>query len=285
MQEECRLCVLDKQLGRHPADADPALIEEYQNAVREITGRKQLSAPEAVYHIRKVRERLFDVKEKDFTEIKKHYNALMLSREEAMMEEIHSASDPLRMALQLSMAANYIDFSALRNVNEDDLVQLMGSAGDIPLDENIFRILLSDLADARHLAFLTDNCGEIVADKCLIRILLEMYPSLSASVIVRGAPVANDVTMEDAEQTGLTEICRVMGSGSPIDGTIFEALSDEARDTLNAADVIMAKGQANYETLSGCGLNVYYLFMCKCHLFTRRFNVPRFSGILTRELL
>ena len=89
--------------------------------------------------------------------------------------------------------------------------------------------------------------------------------------------------MEDAAQVGMDSLARVIGNGTALDGTVIRKMPAESRLVLENADVLIAKGQANYETLHGCGLNVFYLFMCKCDLFTERFHVPQFSGILAAE--
>ena len=93
----------------------------------------------------------------------------------------------------------------------------------------------------------------------------------------------NDVTMEDAVQVGLTQHFNVIGNGNSTAGTVMEELSDEAKEILLSADVILSKGQANFETLRGCGLNVYYIFLCKCEMFAKIFGVPRLSGILIND--
>ena len=111
----------------------------------------------------------------------------------------------------------------------------------------------------------------------------EKYPQLNITVIVRGYPVVNDATMEDAEEIGLTDIVKVTGNGSNVGGTWFPGLSNEARTLLEQADVILAKGQGNFETMNDCGLNVYYLFLCKCDLFQRRFHAKALQGMFLNE--
>ena len=133
---------------------------------------------------------------------------------------------------------------------------------------------------------ITDNCGEIVTDKLLISVLRDINPGLHVTVIVRGRPAVNDATMEDARQVGMEEAAHlVSGNGTGMPGNVIGAVSDEAAGDIDKADVMIAKGQGNYEGLSGCGLNIFYLFLCKCELFRRRFNVPAFAGIITHESL
>jgi uncharacterized protein with ATP-grasp and redox domains len=89
--------------------------------------------------------------------------------------------------------------------------------------------------------------------------------------------------MVDAEQVNMFEVADVIGNGSDVLGTCMELISDEARTLIHEADVVLSKGQGNFETLYGCGKNIFYIFLCKCEMFARRFGVPRFTGMLMRE--
>ena len=151
------------------------------------------------------------------------------------------------------------------------------------VEEDVYQALMADLQKGHSVVYLLDNCGEIVMDKLLIRAIQKAFPALQITAIVRGLPVSNDATVEDAIQVGLTEVVSVIGNGNGLAGTSLEHLSPEARKAVDEADVILSKGQGNFETLNGCGLNVYYIFMCKCDMFARRFQVPRFSGILVND--
>jgi len=95
--------------------------------------------------------------------------------------------------------------------------------------------------------------------------------------------VINDATMEDAVLVGLTREIEVMGNGDDAAGTILRRISKEARKNIEEADMILAKGQGNFESLFGCGLNIYYLFLCKCDWFMRRFQVERYHGMFVNE--
>lgn len=95
--------------------------------------------------------------------------------------------------------------------------------------------------------------------------------------------VINDATMKDAVLVGLTREIEVMGNGDDAAGTILGRISKEARKNIEEADMILAKGQGNFESLLGCGLNIYYLFLCKCDWFMRRFQVERYHGMFVNE--
>ena len=107
------------------------------------------------------------------------------------------------------------------------------------------------------------------------------YPAITQ--ISGGKPVLNDATMEDAVQVGLDKAAQVIGNGTDVAGTCLEELSEQALDVINTADVMIAKGQGNFETLQKCGKNIYYIFMCKCDMFAKRFNVPKYTGVLIND--
>ena len=151
------------------------------------------------------------------------------------------------------------------------------------LDEQECRNFCQDMKKASNVVYITDNCGEIVLDKIAIQILKKTFPNIRVTALVRGLPAGNDATMEDAEFCGLTDIVPVLGNGSDVGGTWFHGISTHARELLQGADVILAKGQGNYETMHGCGLNIYYLFLCKCDWFQQLFHAKLLQGMFINE--
>ena len=142
---------------------------------------------------------------------------------------------------------------------------------------------IKELNSAKKLIFLTDNCGEIVLDKLLLETIVKVYPHLECTIIVRGEPVLNDATMEDALQVGIEACGKVIPNGTNIAGTYIPWISAEARQVMEEADMLISKGQGNFESLHGCGLNIYYLFLCKCQWFMERFGLPQYSGVFINE--
>ena len=219
----------------------------------------------------------------DYSTVKKEFNQLMLDMEASIEAEIRSSDDPLETALLYARIGNYIDFAALSHVDKETVLRLLREENKDPLSAIEYDNLKKDLANASKLAYLTDNCGEIVLDKLVIRILKEQYPDLDITVIVRGIPVVNDATMEDAIETGLTDLVSVIGNGSGVGGTWLPGINTETRRILSDADLIISKGQGNYETLHDCGLNIYYLFLCKCEWFQIQFNARPLEGMFLNE--
>lgn len=215
--------------------------------------------------------------------LSKEYNRLMLDMEASLEETIRNSEDPLETALLYARIGNYIDFAALSNVNSDTVLSLLKEDNKEPLNAQEYLHFRKDLSAASRLVYLTDNCGEIVLDKLVIILLKELCPELDITVIVRGFPVINDATMEDAQDIGLTELTTVIGNGNEVGGTWLPHISSEAREALESADLIIAKGQGNYETLHDCGLNIYYLFLCKCKWFQYQFNAKPLQGMFINE--
>lgn len=284
LKPECISCLVRRQIERYPADAsDSDKIRYMQSVLREVAlADDTMSAPEIADGIYKIQRRMFGIN-KDFTEIKRHFNDLMTALAPEITEKINRSDEPLKAAVQYAMTGNYIDFAAMDSVDENKLRELLKKAADDPIDEIEYERLKRDLESASNIVFLTDNCGEIVLDKILIETALKLNPALDVTVIVRGEPVVNDATIEDAEQTGLTELARVIGNGNSVAGNCLNLISEQARRIMEGADVIISKGQGNFETLQKCGMNVYYIFMCKCKMFADRFNVPLYSGMMIND--
>lgn len=183
------------------------------------------------------------------------------------------------------MVGNFIDFGVMDEVDDNELRKKVDAAKDIAIAPGMLQSFRQEVDKAHRMVLFTDNCGEIVADKLLISVLRDINPQLTVTVIVRGKPVVNDATLEDARQIGMEEVAhRVIGNGVGMPGNVIGAISSEAMDEVRQADVLVSKGQGNFEGLSGCRLNIFYLFLCKCDAFIQRFNVPQFTGVMAREL-
>lgn len=281
----CMCCAVNKQEEKIRKFPDMDKKTEYMKKVMSIlsSAEEQDCSPSLSVEIKKLYSEFWNCPAEDYTEIKKEFNQLMLNAEASVEEKIRTSADPLETALLYARIGNYIDFAALENVSQETMLKLLENENQEPLSQTEYANFQKDLSTAKTLVYLTDNCGEIVLDKLAVKILKEKYPQLDITVIVRGYPVVNDATMEDAEEIGLTDIVKVTGNGSNIGGTWFPGLSNEARRLLEQADVILAKGQGNFETMNDCGLNIYYLFLCKCDLFQRRFHAKALQGMFLNE--
>lgn len=281
----CIGCILKRQEER--IRELPFSEEVKEGFMKELCGviaesPKEATSPVIVAKIRELLKKYFDIVD-DYESEKKHYNELMLSSEDVLLRMIESANEPLKEALRLARIGNYIDFGALNEVNDQKLGELFAESESDTVDEDEWSALKKDMQAGKTLVYLTDNCGEIVLDKLFVREIKKAYPQITITVIVRGGNVLNDATIEDAKAVGLTEVTRVIGNGSNIAGNSLGYISAEAEDLIRSADVVIAKGQGNFESLNGCGLNIYYLFLCKCDWFVRRFRMKRLTGVLIND--
>ena len=275
--ESCAECLYDRQRAR-------CQDEEYLAQVKKLIEERgeNDTSPLLVYRFNTEYVKRFG-KTAGYADVKRHYNDLMLKLEDRFRIRIESSQDPVETALALARAANYIDFGAMNHVDEDTCLGLLEGAALRKDEREVFRHLMAECLDAHRFLLITDNCGEIVLDKLFLEQLKKRFPWLKLQVLVRGQEVLNDVTPEDAVYAGICRIAEIISNGKAIAGTVYDMLPDEARRALDRVDVIFAKGQGNYESLSGQGRHIYYTFLCKCDLFTSRFSVPPLTGMLVEE--
>lgn len=280
----CISCILSKEEKSIRQFPDEEKKSEYMHQVLEILYHYALTecSPQLTERLERLHQDFWG-STKDYTEQKQKYNQLLLNMEKQIEKQIQISADPLMECIKYVCAANYIDFSAVEQVNEETLEELLKKAvsQNIPIDE--YASFQKDLQNAGKLVYLTDNCGEIVLDKLFVKYIKENFPKLQITVIVRGADVINDATMKDAEEVGLTELVPCMGNGNAAPGTIMEMLNQEAKEIIYNADLIISKGQGNFESLYGENLNPYYLFLCKCELFVKRFRMKQYESVFIKE--
>jgi uncharacterized protein with ATP-grasp and redox domains len=120
-------------------------------------------------------------------------------------------------------------------------------------------------AAAKDILYIADNAGEIVFDRLLIK---QIGPE-KITFVVKGGPIINDATIEDAQAAGLTDLMKVIDTGDDAPGTILEFCSEDFQHCFEAADLVIAKGQGNYETLSNIDKNIFFLVKAKCPVIAR----------------
>lgn len=215
---------------------------------------------------------------------KLYYNQEMLKLEDDFSQLAETAIDPLDVALKLAAAGNIIDFGPGYDLSRDNVLKTIKESMEKDYSQEVFISLASALKDANKLLYLGDNAGEIVFDKIFIRTIKECYPHLQIDFATRGTPIMNDVTEEDAYMVGIDTYANIINNGTDIPGTILEHCSDSFVNVFNEADVIISKGQGNFESLYGNGYtNLYYIFLCKCNLFMERFGAQPNDLVLMKE--
>ena len=280
----CIRCVMDRQEERVSGLGTEREQSDYLRGVARVIADAdpEDSAPVLVERINHVYEKIFGPAT-DYAQVKKEFNALMLSLEPQIRKAMEQDGDALHAAMLFARAANYIDFGMAGQVEKETLFSLLEAAAEEKMDERVYNEFLADLRTARSLVYVTDNCGEIFCDRLVAEELRKRYPEQDVTVMVRGRDALNDATMEDVLMVGMEKVARVVDNGCGVAGTPLAYIGDEARKLLAEADVILAKGQGNYETMHGCGLNVYYSFLCKCAWFRKQFGVLKNTGMFVRE--
>lgn len=277
ISESCAKCLYDRQANKTDNKAYLAEIKELLNNRKEND-----TSPYMVYLFNQLHVKYFG-KSADYKDIKKQYNDLVLGMEDQLRREIREAEDPLAKAIVMARIGNYIDFGAMNHVDQNEFLELFRDTKMRDDDKEVYNSFLKECEKAKHFLLVCDNCGEIVLDKLMIEQLKLRFPHLSVKAMVRGGEVLNDATEDDAKYAGIDQVATIVSNGEAIAGTIYDMLPQSAKDALDEADVILAKGQGNYESMAGQGRHVFYEFLCKCDLFTRRFEVPRLTGMFVEE--
>lgn len=215
--------------------------------------------------------------EDPYSELKSRFNMAAVTLYPDLSRRVRDASDPFTTAVRLAIAGNIIDFGVARNGGDICLNETIEQALAKPLAVDHVEQLRAAVGEAKHILYIADNAGEIVFD----RLLVEQLPTERVVVGVRGSPIINDATREDAEYVGLTDIVEVIDNGADAPGTILEDCSPAFRSQFEKADLVIAKGQGNYETLESCGRkDLFFLLMIKCPVTARSLSCPEGSFVV-----
>ncbi|MCU0858884.1 MAG: ARMT1-like domain-containing protein, partial [Pontiellaceae bacterium] len=233
---DCTPCFVRQTLdaARKVTD-DPAVHEQILREVLRWMSEMDLhlSPPGLAQRIHRRLRELTGVAD-PYRQEKDQHNQMALHLLPGLRAQVAASDDPLMTAANLAIAGNIIDLGAKSGLNEDDIHDALQHAAEQPLrgDLEFFR---NEVAQAKTVLYLADNCGEIVFDTLLI----EQIGPEKVTLAVRGIPVINDATLEDAVTAGLDQLVPVIGNGSDAPGTLIEDCSAEFRQTFDAADLIV----------------------------------------------
>ena len=286
LDSQCILCLLKRHAETAAKCGNEEQVTAFTRDLMRILcdGPVEMSAPYYVPDITKLFTEHFGLADDRFADEKEVSNRYALERFGKITDMVRSAADPLYAGLQAAILGNYIDFSALQGeVSFEKLDEMLELLHTIRVDGAVFEKLRADLEAGRELLYLTDNAGEIVFDRVFLEVIRDQFPDLAITVCVRGGPAQNDATIADAEAVGMP--FPVIDNGTRIPGTVLDLASEELNAALKRADVLIAKGQANVETLldTGHGYNIYYAFLVKCKRFIDRFGKEKLTPMLVRE--
>ena len=286
LDSQCILCLLKRHSETAAKYGDEEKVTAFTRDLMHMicAGPVEMSAPFYTPGITKLFTEHFGLADDRFAEEKEASNRYALERFDRLTQMVRTAEDPLYAGLQGAILGNYIDFSALQGeVSFEKLDEMLELLHTIQVDRETFEALRADLGRGKELLYLTDNAGEIVFDRVFLEVIRDTFPNLRITVCVRGGPAQNDATRADAQAVGMP--FRVIDNGTRIPGTVLELASQELNAALSTADVILAKGQANVETLldTDHGYNVYYAFLVKCKRFIDRFGKAKLTPMLVHD--
>ncbi len=212
-----------------------------------------------------------------YRSVKEAYNRIALERLTALRRMAAACSDRLEGSVRIAIAGNVIDFGIYKSIDLDRSIE---ESFQLPLTSSSYRVFAGKVAAARRILYLCDNAGEIVFDRVLLETLRDMGKDVTAAV--KGSPVINDATFEDAHAARLQDSARVIDNGSDGIGTLLETCSKDFLDLYRSADLVISKGQANYETLTlEKDKRIFFLFKVKCSVVASFLQKPDGDIVLT----
>lgn len=275
---DCVPCIVRQSLdsARLVTD-DEEIHKQLLREVLEATARMDFEqSPPVMAQTIHRRLRELSGQEDPYREAKDRFNRLALELCPKYRPRIEQADDPLEIAVRLAIAGNVIDLGVKSGLEEQEVLDAIETCLTDPLSGDV-DTLAKAIAEAGSILYLTDNAGEIVFD----RLLIEQLPLDRVVVAVKGGPVINDATYVDAEAAGLTELARVIDNGSDAPGTILEDCSPAFQRLFVEADLVISKGQGNFETLSGSSRPIFFLLRVKCPVVARDTGCPVGRMLLT----
>lgn len=217
-----------------------------------------------------------------FVAEKRRANELALSLVPQFRETLASIPDRLLAAIKFSLAGNSMDLGVVREYGDVGALAEAMIGGRLGIDDcESFRDVLSR---AQHVLIVGDNSGEIVFDRLLIEEMARVR-ACRYTYVVRGRPVINDVTIEDARSVGIDRIAEVVESGSGAPGLLLASCARNLQEMFESADMVVSKGQGNYESLSDASRDLFFLLMVKCNVVSRHLNAPVGAAVVKHSRL
>jgi damage-control phosphatase, subfamily I len=245
IQEKVLKAVMKHLQNINFEDSPPELSREVHSIIRELTKNND--------PYKNVKVESNKTAEKIYNDLKRH---------------VENADDPLLMAIKLAIAGNVIDFGAMNRFNVEDMID---HALHKDFDTSSYQEFKKTLDNSENILYLADNCGEIFFDKLLLEELKKMNKKIT--YVVKSKPILNDAVKEDAYAAGISDIAEIIacddGQDKSTPGVVLEFASDVFHKKFKNADMVISKGQGNYEGLSDCSRKVFFLLVAKCPLVAR----------------
>lgn len=218
-----------------------------------------------------------------YKETRVHYNKMFLEQIPDLEQEIDDAKNPFLEAIKYAIIGNIIDFNPIHNLLLSDIEACFLRLKREQLEINDSNLLMQEIINADTILYLGDNCGEICLDKILIKKIVKLNPACHVFFGTRGEAVVNDSLEEDAYFVGIEDYATVISNGDSSMGTVLYRTSKRFQEIYRNADIVIAKGQANYECLSNENKNIFFLLMTKCSVIANDIGVPEMKMICMKN--
>ena len=264
IDEACVTCIINQSVKVADAiNADKILSDKLTSTVEELSKdfSYQNNPPEIASY---VYEKMAEIANKKdlYDEIKELSTKKALSFVPLLKTKLSTCQDKLLTATKIAVAGNVIDLAA---AVEFDLDEELEKIFDTDFAHNDFEKLKSELSHAKRVVILGDNVGEHIFDYMFVEVLKELYPHAKYSYFVRGDPIINDVTMDEALACGFDKLCDLVDSGVNTPGFDYQRASSHAKKLFDEADLVISKGMGNYECLSPSHRDkICFLLKVKC---------------------
>ena len=277
---DCLPCAINQ--GRnavtHSTD-DTALQERILRLVAETYAAKHLTGTPAAFS-----QEAYDLVAREtgrrdpFAAEKKRCNDMALAMLLECCTALEHSGDPLATGAQLAVAGNIIDLGIAQQL---DIHGTLRRALHTPFAVNDLERLRADLARAATVLYIGDNASEIVIDRVFIETMQKLYPALRVTFSVKSGPIINDATIDDARAVGMDKVCALIETGNALIGAPLAHVSAAFRHMFDAADVIISKGQGNFETLNTeTQRPLYFMLKAKCNLVAEELGVQFGDSVL-----
>ncbi len=276
---ECIPCIMKQAFNTARRSTDnPALVRKILNLtadyVKEIDFNQ--TPADASYYAYKITSEVTGC-EDPYRGEKKEFNDLCLAMVPKIKKRIDDSKEPVHTAIKSAILGNLIDLGIGYTF---DIESEFESILENPLDIDDYKEFKTFLKSGRKkILYLGDNAGEIVFDRLLIEKLKDIH---DVTFVVKRGPIINDATIVDAEYVGMSDIVKVIDTGSDGIGVKWRSVSDEFMDSYTSADVVISKGQGNFETNSDKRDNIFFLLRAKCESVARKLGVKS-DGIVFKK--
>ena len=218
-----------------------------------------------------------------YQETRSRYNKMFLDQIPQLEQEINESANPFLESIKYAIIGNIIDFNPIHDLSLSDIESCFTKLKREPLELDDSSLLFQEINKANTLLYLGDNCGEICLDKILIKKIKQINPLCHVFFATRGEAVVNDSVEADAYTVGMDAYATIISNGDYSLGTVLLRTSREFQEVYQNADIVIAKGQANYECLSEEKKNIFFLLMTKCEVIADDIGVPEMKMICMKN--